>query len=278
MTLRYIKIKKHSRTFNTLFGLKPEQFDIIITKLRPLWQKRVIDKYKGPGRSYALSLEDMVLMLLLYYRSYIVQEVIGYFFGIDKSNVCRIIKKLEPLLARVMAIQKEKKLSKEEVESIIVDAFEQQIERPKKGQRAFFSGKKKRHTLKIEIRINKKGRIIDVSKPFPGAVHDFNLFKQGPPLPDHARGYFDSGYQGVDKIHPNSDFPYKATKNKPLEKEEKEYNSGLSSFRVKVENIIGDVKTFKILSDRYRNKRKRYGIKVNICAGLVNFKNGFAFG
>ena len=278
MSLRYTKLKNRPRTFNSLFGVTPEQFEKIIIRVRPIWQKRVIDIYKGPGRLYALNLEDMVLMLLLYYRSYIIQEFVGYLFRLEKSNVSRIIKKLEPILAKVMAISKEKKLSKEEVDSIIVDAFEQPIERPKKGQKDYYSGKKKRHTVKSEIRINKKGRILHVSKSVPGIVHDFNLFKQGPPLPDHARGYFDSGYQGVDKVHPNSDFPYKTTKNKPLDEDEKEYNRGLSNFRVKVEHIIGDIKTFKILSERYRNKRKKYGVKVNIIAGIVNFKNGFAFG
>jgi hypothetical protein len=278
MSLRYTKIRKQPRTFNSLFGVTVEQFETIVVQVKPVWQKRILNKYKGPGRSYALCFDDMVLMLLLYYRSYITQEFVGYLFGLDKSNVCRIISKLEPILAKVMAITKEKKLSMKEVESLIVDAFEQPIERPKKGQKDFYSGKKKRHTVKSEIRINKKGRIVHVSKPVPGRVHDFNLFKQGPPLPDHTRGYFDSGYQGVDKIHPNSDFPYKATKNKPLDENEKEYNRGLSSFRVKVEHIIGDIKTFKILSDRYRNKRRKYGVKVNIIAGIVNFKNGFAFG
>jgi len=57
---------------------------------------------------------------------------------------------------------------------------------------------------------------------------------------------------------------------------EKEYNTALSRIRVKIENIIGDLKTFRILSDRYRNKRKRYGVKFNIIAGIVNLKNGFA--
>lgn len=277
MSLKYTKLRKRPRTFNSLFGVTPDQFKKILKKVKPVWQKRVIDRYKGPGRLYALSLEDMLLMLLLYYRSYITQEFVGCLFGLDKSNVCRIIRKLEPIMAKVMAISKEKKLSKEDVESIIVDAFEQPIERPKKGQKAYYSGKKKCHTVKTEVRINKKGRILHVSKSVPGTVHDFNLFKQGPPLPDHARGYFDSGYQGIDKIHKDSDFPYKATKNKPLDQEEKEYNIGLSRFRVKVEHIIGDLKTFRILSHRYRNKRKKYGIKVNIIAGIVNFKNGFAF-
>jgi hypothetical protein len=55
---------------------------------------------------------------------------------------------------------------------------------------------------------------------------------------------------------------YKATKTKPLDEEEKEYNHALSRLRVIVEHVIGDMKVFKILSERYRNKRKRYGIKL----------------
>ena len=85
----------------------------------------------------------------------------------------------------------------------------------------------------------------------------------------------DSGYQGIQDIHPNADFPYKTSKNKPLDAEEKEYNTALSRVRVVVEHIIGDLKAFKILADRYRNKRKCYGVKFNIIAGIVNLKNGF---
>lgn len=69
--------------------------------------------------------------------------------------------------------------------------------------------------------------------------------------------------------------PYKATKTKPLSEEEKEYNQSLSRLRVVVEHILGDIKTFRILADRYRNKRKRYGTKFKIIAGIVNLKNGF---
>jgi len=56
----------------------------------------------------------------------------------------------------------------------------------------------------------------------------------------------------------------------------KEYNRALSRIRIKAEHILGKIKVFKILSDRYRNKRKRYALKFQIIAGLVNMKNGFA--
>jgi hypothetical protein len=276
MTLRYIKIKKKPTTFNSLFGVPVSQFEKILIKVDPEWNKRVLARYKRPGRPYDHPLEDMILMLLLYYRSYITQEFVGYLFDLDKSRVCRIIQKLEPILATVMAISKRKHLSKEDVENLILDATEQPIERPKRGQKPYYSGKKKRHTIKTELRINSKGRIVHVSKSRPGSVHDFMLHKQEPPLPPNARVFVDSGYQGIDKLHGQIEFPYKASKNKSLDKEEKEYNTALSRIRVKVENIIGDIKTFRILSDRYRNKRKRYNIKFNIIAGIVNLKNGFA--
>ena len=147
MSIRYTKIVKNPKVFQRLFGVNAIQFNEILTKVTPLWEKQVLGTYKRPGRNFALSLEDMVLMLLLYYRSYATQMFVGYLLGLDDSRVCRIIQKLEPLLAKVMAIPKEKYLSQEEVEATLLDATEQPIERPKKGQKPYYSGKKKRHTL-----------------------------------------------------------------------------------------------------------------------------------
>src|SRR5690606_20752055 len=195
-----------------------------------------------------------------------------YLFGIDDSRVCRILQRLEPLLAKVIALLNKKYLSQEEIEALIIDATEQPIERPKKTQKPYYSGKMKRHTLKTEIRVTRRGRIIHVSKSWPGSVHDFELHKTEPPIPKQTRAFVDSGYQGLDKLHTQTELPYKATKTKPLGEEEKEYNQALSRLRVVVEHILGDIKTFRILADRYRNKRKRYDIKFKIIAGIVNLK------
>jgi transposase len=276
MNLRYRKIRKNPKTFQRLFGVSVTQFDVILQKVEPLWQQKVLLRYKRPGRDYKLDLSDMILMLLLYYRSYVTQIFVGYMFGIDDSRVCRIIRRLEPMLASVMAIQKCQKLSKEEVENLIIDATEQSIERPQRRQKPYYSGKKKRHTLKTEIRVTRAGRIVHVSKSHPGFTHDFTIFKGEKHPPQESRLFVDAGYQGIADIHQNADFPYKSSKNKPLDAEEKAYNSALSRLRVKVEHIFAQLKIFKILSDRYRNKRKRYGVKVNIIAGLVNLKNGFS--
>ena len=174
-----------------------------------------------------------------------------------------------------MKIQKEKHLKKEDVEFLLIDATEQPCERPSRGQQVYYSGKKKRHTLKTESRVTLTGRIVHVSKTRPGSVHDFTLHKQEPPLHKETRVFVDSGYQGLQNIHLQTELPYKKPKNGELEEDEKDYNKALSRIRVKAENVLAQIKTFKILADRYRNKRKRYNFKFNIIAGIVTMKNGF---
>jgi len=111
-----------------------------------------------------------------------------------------------------------------------------------------------------------------VSKPYPGTVHDFEVRKQGPPLPEKSRTYVDSGYQGLDKVHQATELPYKKPKNGELTPEEKEYNSGLASFRVRIETKLREIKIFRIIAERYRNKRRGYGVKFNIVTP-ISFKN-----
>lgn len=276
MSISYKKLSQKPIIFNRLVGMKVQDFESILEKLTPLWHKKVLSAYKRPGRNFKLELADILMMLLIYYRSYTTQVFIGYLFSIDDSRVCRLIKKLEPLLARTVAIRKERHLSQEELENLIIDATEQQIERPKRKQAKYYSGKKKRHTLKTEIRTTLKGRIVHVSNRSPGSVHDFTVYKDGPTVHRDTRAFVDSGYQGMDKLHQATELPYKKSRHHQLDKEEKEYNAGLSRLRIKVENILGQIKVFRILSDRYRNKRKGYSLKFNIVAGIVNWKNGFA--
>jgi len=81
----------------------------------------------------------------------------------------------------------------------------------------------------------------------------------------------DTGYQGIKKLHPNSLLPKKKSKKKPLTAEEKALNREISSERVFNEHAIGFIKRFKILSERYRNRRKRFALRFNLIAGICNF-------
>lgn len=139
MSLRYAKIQNSPKTFIRLFGLSVKAFDLILSQVAPEWERQVIGRYKRPGRDYKLELVDMVLMLLLYYRSYTTQLFIGFLFGVDDSRVCRHIHVPEPWRAQVMAISKTRHLSQEDVEALILDTTEQQIERPKKHQKVYYT-------------------------------------------------------------------------------------------------------------------------------------------
>ena len=82
----------------------------------------------------------------------------------------------------------------------------------------------------------------------------------------------DSGYTGIVKIQSNTKLPKKRSKKKKLSKEEKQENRRIASERVTNEHAIGFLKRFKILSERYRNRRKRFGLRFNLIAGICNFE------
>ena len=82
----------------------------------------------------------------------------------------------------------------------------------------------------------------------------------------------DAGYLGITKIHANSKLPKKNIKKYPLTKEDKLENKKLSSQRVLNENVIGMLKRFKIITDKYRNRRKRFGLRFNLIAGIYNYE------
>jgi hypothetical protein len=82
----------------------------------------------------------------------------------------------------------------------------------------------------------------------------------------------DLGYTGIDKICPNSEIPNKRTKNNPLTKGEKKENHKLSSKRIIIEQINAKIKVFKITKYPYRNRRKRFGLRMNLICGIINLE------
>jgi hypothetical protein len=182
---------------------------------------------------------------------------------------------MEPLLAKKISIKKDRTLTADKVLEILVDVSEQPTQRPTHKQKKSYSGKKKRHTIKTEIAIAEDGRILSVSKSHKGRTHDFRIRKEEKPLPKQSLKLADSGYQGWQRLQSNVMIPYKKRKKKPLTKEQKEHNRKLASIRIKVEHKIREIKIFKIMSEVYRNFEKKYNLRFNIVAGLVNFKYAF---
>jgi hypothetical protein len=247
----------------------------MVALLRPHWQKHVVRKKNRDGRPYGVGgLEDHLLVLLIVYRCHITQDFMACLYRVDKATICRSLKRVERLARRVLGVKRQIKVTTEEAQALILDCTEQPVYRPTRKQKCWYSGKKKRHTIKNEIIITEHGRIASVSNDAPGAVHDITLRRRGPPLPKDARAYADSGYQGYQDHHPGLEIPYKQSKKKPLAKDERAYNHALSRFRVRVEHAIARLKRFRILSDRFRYPRKSHVIKFSIIAGIANIAAG----
>jgi len=104
-------------------------------------------------------------------------------------------------------------------------------------------------------------------------MHDFELFKRSKiDIDNSIEISVDLGYLGIDKYADNDiQIPKKSSKLKPLSKEEKKENKKLSSSRIIIEHINAKIKTFKILSQPYRNRRKRFGLRLNLICGLINY-------
>ena len=106
-----------------------------------------------------------------------------------------------------------------------------------------------------------------------GKTHDFKLLKEsGVHFQQKQLCLADAGYQGLQKRHQQSQTPHKKAKGKELSPEQKRENQLLAGQRIIIEMVFRMLKRFRILSSRYRNRRRRWGLRLNLIAGLYNFE------
>ena len=272
-------LNRQPQVFRNLTGIPVKKFNQLYFELLPIYnqtEKRKFNKKKNPqrkiggGRKKELNLEDQLLLTLIYYRHYVSQSFLGLIFNLDNSNISRRIRYIEPQLGKIFRIPTRKienELTEEEIVEYFIDATEQQINRPKKKQKAYYSGKKKKHTLKNQIVIDNQSKIRLVSKSVEGKKHDKKLY-------DESRIYAkekpniqgDLGYLGSDRIT----VPKKKPRKKELTEEDKNSNKQFSKERIIIEHVFGKMKIFQILSQRFRNPRHTHALKFKNIAGLYN--------
>lgn len=264
-----------SGQFRQVTGVMPAVFFQMVRRLHPAWDKAQTRKAKA-GRPHAVDgLAEHLVLLLIVYRCHVTQGFMGWLAGTDKASICRALQRIGPIARRVLGVKRAITVSADKAQALLIDATEQPIQRPKRAQKRWYSGKKKRHCIKAEVVATQEGRIAAVSKSVPGTVADITLRRRGPPLPDGAHAYMDSGYQGYQDDHRDTEIPYKRSKNRPLTQDEKAYNTALSRLRVRAEHAIGRMKRFRILSDRWRYPRASHSAVFSIIAGIANLMAGF---
>jgi transposase len=106
-----------------------------------------------------------------------------------------------------------------------------------------------------------------------GSKHDFQLFKDDESnIAEHIRVLADAGYQGLAELHKNCQTPFKKSKYHPLTQKEKQRNRSLARKRILIEHIFRKLKVFRILSEKYRNRRKRFSLRFNLIAAIYNLE------
>ncbi|MCA2878179.1 IS5 family transposase [Microcystis sp. M051S1] len=271
--MNYEQVKTLKPTeFKRLCGLYPDTFKDMVTVLKAekVWQKKT-------GRPSQLSTEDQLLITLEYWREYRTYFHLGNSWGVNESTAYRIVRKVENILIKsgLFNLPRKKALleSNSEIEVIGVDVSEQEIERPKKKQKSCYSGKQEYHTLKSQVVADQKSEQVICVRCEKGIVHDFRLWKESKiRLNKEIEILGDKGYQGIQKIHQNSQIPHKKKKKEKLSKEQKKANRQLSQRRIVIEHIHRRLKIFRILSSRYRNRRRRFGLRLNLIAGIYNYE------
>lgn len=262
--------------FKRRFGIHRETFKEVVKALKPTW--RTTPK---PGAKPKLGLEDRVLVALEYWREYRTYFHIGSSWGISESTVCRIVHWIEDALmhSRRFRLPGKRQLVRGfgQPSVVVVDVTETPIERPKHHQRWFYSGKKKKHTLKCQLVIEQAtGRIICTFFG-KGRRHDFKLFQaSGIHFHPQSESLQDKGYQGIQKLHAKSRLPKKKPRGGQLTAAERAYNRQLARERVVIEQVNRCLKIFRILAERYRNRRRRFGLRCNLIAALYNFERSFS--
>ncbi len=157
------------------------------------------------------------------------------------------------------------------------DCTEQQIPRPVDNNKrmTFYSGKKKRHTVKNQIAVNDRGYILHKVGYKKGRKHDYDIYKNNHPvIPKKVVNVVDLGYLGIEKDFPEqlSALPYRKKRNLELSQEEKEYNKNHSKRRMIIEHTICKMKKYRIMSDIFRNRLRNYNKMSDIVAGLINYR------
>ena len=298
--MSYARLSKRPLLFRSFTGLEISEFNAIYAEIestyneheRKLLSRRKRERKVGAaGRPFKLKVKERFLMLLVYYRLYITYTLSGFLFDLDQSNICRDISIIEPLIKLCVPLPIKKLYKRtrrlrtiDEVEEeyfpgfkAFIDSSEQEIPRPKNKRRrkSYYSGKKKKHTIKTQYVVNGEGLILHKTEHKKGRKHDYEIFKNNHPItPIQVENVFDFGYMGVKNDFPTvkSVLPFRKNRKSELLDEEKKYNRKHSKLRVIVEHTVSRIKKYGIMGIKFRNRLGRYDRTSDIVSGLVNFR------
>ena len=271
------------------FAALKQKFVPVLRHQEQLWLKQPRLRLPGGGRKPTLRSDwDKLFFILFYYKTYPTFRFASVLFGLDKRNVQLWVRRLEPVLAGALGYQLELHTTRvrsldhwlqvcPQLSEFIIDCSERLIRRPKDkaNWQFYYSGKKKRHTVKNQILVNPRDkRILSVSQTVEGKRHDKQVFEDSwvyTRIPKKAKALGDSAYQGVHHPFLRLSVPQKKPPNQELGEEMKAQNRLISQVRVRVEHPLSYLKHFNILSQVFRGQIHRADLPFKTIACIYNF-------
>lgn len=254
------------KKFKRLMGVDKNTFENAVKVVENKYKER----HKKGGKPSDFNSYERVIILLLYLKRYSAMDDIAFEYDVPKSVICTTIHQTinDLLNDKNFTLFGAKSVKEDNSEDRQLDVTEIRIERPKYNQKRKYSGKKKYHTMKIQIIRGVDTDFIYEIQIGLGAEHDFHLFKRTfKGSPDKVCYEADLGYVGIDKVHSNCLIPSKNSKKHKLTEFEKEFNKLIAKSRIFIEHTNGWIKRFKILSTKFRNNLSYFApIAVLICA------------
>lgn len=297
MIARLDHLRTHPSVFRHLTGLTVAAFDQLAAELVPVLERAHRATLDRPGRQRAvgggdtfdLTAADHLLLTVVWLRQYPTNEVLGFLFGVSDSTASRTRSRVLPHLEKAgrdtmrmpdPGVGGRKKLPALLADTpglaVVIDSFEQRTHRPKRRQRAYYSGKKKAHTLKSQVGVDEEsGRVVDVSESVPGPCADIKLLKASrllKRLPKGVGGIGDLAYVGIGELHPDGlgASPRRKPRGKERPPEDRRFNRAFSRRRIVVEHAIGRLRRYQAITQVNRHGRAGHAARVRAIAGLVN--------
>lgn len=299
--IKYTELVKNRKLFQSFTGLRIEAFAELLPSFEKAYEADIVEResqresprqrHRGGGRTGVIpEIEDKLMFILVYFRFYPVQLLQGFLFGLSQPQANEWIHRLTPILNAALGYEQQLPARRTaDIEALLeacpdlefmIDGTERPIRRPKdtQQQKAKYSGKKKRHTVKNNLLTEKRtGKIKGLSPTVDGRIHDKKLADdQALRFPKNSQLWQDTGFQGYSPIHVTIIQPKKKPRGKALTDEEKRHNTLISKQRITVEHSIGGVKVFGIVGQVFRNFKTTFDdLVMETACGLHNLRLDF---
>jgi hypothetical protein len=287
--MNYSKIRTDTKQFKALTSMSIEEFDRLLPRFEAEWE-HFIEHYTLSGkprqRKYApkekeglTTASDKLFFILYYLKNNPLQEALAASFSLEQEVAHQWIHLLEALLKKALKAYAPERNSIKVNEQLqagqpyLLDAMERAIPRDTYQQEEFFSGKKKRHTLKNLLLTNLVGTIIFLSITVSGKCADKPLAEQQFTLTQPIEVYADLAFLALPAERFKLILPHKKPRNKELTKIQKVQNRLISRIRVKVEHHFAHLKVLRIIRDVCRNYKFNFRQEIiDTACRLHNFR------